>query len=70
MPISMLIWFLIGFVTWLAIVIYYGELKVADLMIASLLSITGPMLPLIVGACYFCIWLESLAKITLWKRRK
>lgn len=70
MPTSMIIWFMLGFATWVGICIYYGEVKVADLLLAAMISITGPMLPLIVGACYVGIWLESLAKITLWKRRK
>lgn len=70
MPLSMIVWFLVGFLTWMVIAVYFGEIKIADLMIASMLTVTGPLLPLLIGAWYFGIWLESIAKIVLWKRKR
>lgn len=70
MPLSMLVWFLVGFSAWLVIAIWFGEVRVGDLFIAAMVSVTGPMLPLLVWAWYVGIWLEKLAKIVIWKKRK
>lgn len=70
MGIPMLVWFLAGFATWILIAVFFGKVTVADLMIASGVSVTGPLLPLVIGAWYVASWLNSLGKIVIWEKRK
>lgn len=69
MPTSMVVWFAIGALTWLLIRIRQGEILGVDLMLAAMLTVTGPALPLLIGAWYFGVWLESLARIVIWRRK-
>lgn len=70
MPLDMIIWFAVGGFSFLAIRFRQGEILGADIILACMLTVTGPFLPLLIGAWYFGIWLESLAKITIWKRKE
>lgn len=67
MPI--LLWFLAGFVTWMTIRLWQGELFVGDVILAVLVGIPGPTLPLILAAWYTGVFLERFAQILIWKRK-
>jgi hypothetical protein len=69
MPLSMIVWFAVGSLSFLAIRIRQGEVLGADIILALMLTVTGPFLPLLIGAWYFGIWLERLAQVTIWKRK-
>ena len=70
MGIPMLVWFLAGAATWILIAVFFGKVTVADLMIASGVSLTGPLLPLVIAGWYVAVWLNSLGKIVIWEKRK
>lgn len=67
MPI--LLWFFAGFVTWMTIRLWQGELFVGDVILAVLVGIPGPTLPLILAAWYTGVFLERFAQILIWKRK-
>jgi hypothetical protein len=67
MPI--LLWFLAGFCTWMTIRLWQGELFVGDVILAVLVGIPGPTLPLILAAWYVGVFLERFAQILIWKRK-
>lgn len=70
MPISMIIWFLLGFTAWIALAVYFGEVRIADLFIACFCSVAGPLIPLIMGASYAGMRLEGIARKVIWRRKR
>jgi hypothetical protein len=66
---GMLLWFLAGFCTWIVFRFYMGELYVGDVILAVLVGIPGPTLPLILAAWYVGVFLERFAQILIWKRK-
>lgn len=67
--IPLLIWFLAGFIPWIIIRINQGELYIGDIILAVLVGIPGPTLPLILASWYAGIFLERFAQILIWKRK-
>jgi hypothetical protein len=67
MPI--LLWFLAGFSTWIIFRLWMGEMYVGDVILAVLVGIPGPTLPLILAAWYAGVFLERFAQILIWKRK-
>jgi hypothetical protein len=65
----MLIWFLSGFFTWLMVKLSHGELYIGDVILAVLVGIPGPTLPLILASWYAGVFLERFAQILIWKRK-
>jgi hypothetical protein len=66
---GMLLWFLAGFCTWMTIRLWQGELFVGDVILAVLVGIPGPTLPLILASWYAGVFLERFAQIRIWKRK-
>jgi hypothetical protein len=66
---GMLLWFLAGFVTWIVFKFWMGEMYVGDIILAVLVGIPGPTLPLILASWYAGVFLERFAQILIWKRK-
>jgi hypothetical protein len=66
---GMLLWFLAGFCTWIVFRFWMGEMYVGDIILAVLVGIPGPTLPLILAAWYTGVFLERFAQILIWKRK-
>jgi hypothetical protein len=47
-----------------------GEMYVGDVILAVLVGIPGPTLPLILASWYAGVYLERFAQILIWKRKK
>jgi hypothetical protein len=67
---SLLVWYLSGILAWLFIrATYGGEVYVGDIMGALVIGISGPIIPLTIGSWYLAVWLETTARVIIWKRK-
>jgi len=69
MPLGMIVWFVGGFIGWITLAWWFGEIRIADIMIALMACIAGPLIPLIMGASYAGYRLEIIARRVIWRRK-
>jgi len=64
-----LIWYLTGFIAWIASSYFFGLVTVGDVLFAMMCGATGPMLPILIGLWYLTVKTEELKKYVIWKRK-
>lgn len=71
MILALSIWYGLGVLAWLMIrAIYCGEVLVADVMFALIVGVTGPIIPLTIGSWHLSVWLETMARVVIWKKNE
>lgn len=64
-----LAWYVFGVVSWLIFHLTEGRLTVGDVVIATFVGPTGPMLPAIIGMFYFVRVVDVWMDVVLWEKK-
>ena len=71
MIVALLLYYLTGVISWVAIrAIYAEQVEVADIMFSLVVGVTGPIIPLTIGSWHLSVWLETMGRTVIWKRKE